>query len=393
MKIESNAANILGTIGNGIVKYGGTKLNAAQKSIVPLSEIANYGAEYEFNSESGSDSEIVELTAQTSTDEFIFVTDPYSTNLIIQFFDKNGRQGVFGGATNVRCFVTVSNTENQLNVFCSAWGGKTFRYNSDGTYKSTFDGTFVQSGTVLTRYNRDVYVPTGDYNPATKKYVDDKISSGDISAEAVAANTAARHTHDNKDVLDCITRGGVNTLEEKWEYINRVSTDVDVGTLMMDVDKDGNSIADLNLKAVAVLIYSPATTNTENTVPGRAIALKKSAVWGRGTMNCNNTPLSARKDEGCYFVTVVRERAGYLMQDVELSSTGNYGNIKHSLGWVVGYSHSPIMFKNSNANDVFELAPSNPKQPIDCVKICGYTSYAAPAGTVMEVYGIKNENM
>lgn len=150
--------------------------NAALKNILPLSEIANYGAEYEHESDSWGSSELVKLTAQTAADEFIFVTEPDDI-LTIQFWDKNGRQDVFGGGTGSRCFVTVSNSGNQLNVFCSAWGGKSFRYNKDGTYKNTFDGTFVEAGTVLKRYNRDAYTPTADYHPATKKYVDDSLSA------------------------------------------------------------------------------------------------------------------------------------------------------------------------------------------------------------------------
>lgn len=150
--------------------------NAALKSILPLSEIVNYGAEYTYKSASFGDSELVKVTSNTKADGFIFVTNENSTRVTVQFWDNNGQQSVYGGAIAGRNLITISNNGSQIDVYVSSWGSKTFSYNSDGTYKSIYDGTFVKSGTVLTTYNKAEYTPTADYHPATKKYVDDALT-------------------------------------------------------------------------------------------------------------------------------------------------------------------------------------------------------------------------
>lgn len=152
-------------------------LNSAVKAIQPLSEIVNYGAEYTYESESYGNFETVKITADTKADDIIFVTKEGTDTVVFQFWDANGRQSVYGGACNGRNLVTIANDGSQLTVFISAFGKKAFRYNSDGTFKNLYDGTFAENGTVLTRYNTTEYTPTEDYHPATKKYVDDAISA------------------------------------------------------------------------------------------------------------------------------------------------------------------------------------------------------------------------
>ena len=151
-------------------------LNSAIKAIRPLSEIVNYGAEYIYEDESYGKFETVKITADTKSDDIIFVTKEGTNTITFQFWDANGRQSVYGGACDGRNLVTVFNTGSQIDVFISTIGMKAFRYNSDGTFKNLYNGTFVQNDTVLTKYNTTAYTPTKDYHPATKKYVDDTIS-------------------------------------------------------------------------------------------------------------------------------------------------------------------------------------------------------------------------
>ncbi len=60
-----------------------------------------------------------------------------------------------------------------------------------------------RGGNVLTKDNTIFYDPTGQYNPATKKYVDENYSTTEKAKVTDAYEK--RHTHGNKAVLDEIT--------------------------------------------------------------------------------------------------------------------------------------------------------------------------------------------
>ena len=46
-----------------------------------------------------------------------------------------------------------------------------------------YDSSFLVKEEILTKTNTKEYTPTGDYNPATKKYVDEKIASIDTTID------------------------------------------------------------------------------------------------------------------------------------------------------------------------------------------------------------------
>lgn len=174
-------------------------LNSAVKAIQPLSEIVSYGAEYTYKSEDYGKFETVKVTADTKSDDIIFVTKEGTNFITFQFWDANGRQSVYGGACNGRNLVMVSNTDSQINVFISAFGLKAFRYNADGTFKNLYNGTFVQNDTVLAKYNTTEYTPTADYHPATKKYVDDAIPTSLKNPHPLIFTGATSATYDGSE--------------------------------------------------------------------------------------------------------------------------------------------------------------------------------------------------
>lgn len=68
---------------------------------------------------------------------------------------------------------------------------------------------------ILTKDNTTEYTPTDNYNPATKKYVDDFLSN----------KTDSNHTHDNKEVLDTITTEKI----EQWN--NNTTSSISITTI------------------------------------------------------------------------------------------------------------------------------------------------------------------
>ena len=51
-----------------------------------------------------------------------------------------------------------------------------------------YDSSFLVKEEILTKTNTKEYIPTGDYNPATKKYVDEKIASIDTTINTLPVN-------------------------------------------------------------------------------------------------------------------------------------------------------------------------------------------------------------
>ena len=192
--------------------------NSAIKAIQPLSEIVNYGAKYTYETASWGNSELVKVTADTKANNIIFVTEEDSTIITFQFWDVNGRQSVYGGACNGRNLVTVFNDGSQITVFISSFGGKTFRYNSDKTFKNLYDGTFAQTGSILTRSNTTEYTPTKDYHPATKKYVDDAIPTSLKNPFPLTFTGAVSAVYDGSAAVTVDLPSGSAACEE-WELL------------------------------------------------------------------------------------------------------------------------------------------------------------------------------
>ena len=141
--------NLSGSIGNGIAYVDGS--NAAQKSIVPLSEIVNCGAKYTREQGGLKMTEVIELTADIAASGFIFITDAASTALRFQFGGKNVTQDSCEVPIKEKTFVTISNTDLQIIVHISTYGSIVFGYATDGTCIGTQERGLVDQRAIPAR--------------------------------------------------------------------------------------------------------------------------------------------------------------------------------------------------------------------------------------------------
>lgn len=258
--------------------------NSAIKAIRPLSEIANYGAEYTYEDKSYGKFETVKITADTKSDDIIFVTKEGTDTITFQFWDTNGRQSVYGGACDGRNFVTVFNTGSQIDVFISTIGMKAFRYNSDGTFKNLYDGTFVQNDTVLTKYNTAAYTPTKDYHPATKKYVDDAIPTSLKNPFPLTFTGAASAIYDGSQAVT-VDLPSEGTSAAKWAKVHEE---------ILSEDVQSYSYALSNVKTAAIVFF-----------PRKAFS-----GWSYVTVNNTNFPIqnaNVQNFEAVYAIVSVNE--------------------------------------------------------------------------------------
>lgn len=73
---------------------------------------------------------------------------------------------------------------------------------------NVLDRIYAKSSDVLTKTNNAVYTPSANYNPATKKYVDDSINTA-LNAETTSTSYG-KYTiqyNETEDSLDFIYKG------------------------------------------------------------------------------------------------------------------------------------------------------------------------------------------
>jgi hypothetical protein len=98
-------------------------------------------------------------------------------------------------------------------------------------------GTIAVNGAVLTRTNTDVYTPTADYHPATKKYVDDNTSSSlpsSVGGELVVSNLGSWEALATGTVGQVLTMGATGS--PTWEDPTGGSSGSTTGTFDMVFD-------------------------------------------------------------------------------------------------------------------------------------------------------------
>lgn len=83
----------------------------------------------------------------------------------------------------------------------------------------TDEHTFLKKAEILTKANTKEYIPTGDYNPATKKYVDEKfLSNSATHTMTLKLNTnelnfiQSRVTNSYNDMLELITKEDLSSI-------------------------------------------------------------------------------------------------------------------------------------------------------------------------------------
>ena len=147
-------------------------------------------------------------------------------------------------------------TYNQISArSIPAEGGLNLQETVNNMYtKSEADGKYISESMVLTKTNSTVYVPSNDYHPATKKYVEDTLIN--IGASDMAKSiydTTDNGIVDNAEKLGNLTpdlyaavRGTVTDLEALFNVGYYNGTDLPtspiLGDILIEVVKSGASI-------------------------------------------------------------------------------------------------------------------------------------------------------
>jgi len=114
------------------------------------------------------------------------LTETPQNGLVLIEYNNSSKTELWSCKTEISTSTTqfnfyLVNTEimngNYMYVLAvrGVWSNDVFACNNIATFENSYD--FVTSNRVLTKTNNDSYTPTGNYNPATKKYVDDSIAS------------------------------------------------------------------------------------------------------------------------------------------------------------------------------------------------------------------------
>ena len=93
----------------------------------------------------------------------------------------------------------ILNKSNDLNGVTSIFIAFTVKDSTESFYGNTYvndlivyyDSSFLVKEEILTKTNTKEYIPSGDYNPATKKYVDEKIASIDTTIDNTLPSNGA----------------------------------------------------------------------------------------------------------------------------------------------------------------------------------------------------------
>lgn len=343
---------------------------------------------------------------------------------------ENGAVTLPENTANVRLTAT-STTEIPTLALLQDGYGETLDENSDAQYSDAFP-VFL-SDRAKRGFINHLDIKTGGGSGLT-----------DEQLKALNANTEARHTHDNKNILDAIDAdkitewdgksdfsGSYNDLTDKptmpEEYTLPVATaDVlggvkpaaktDAMTSAVGVDAGGglwcapSGGSDENfelineitvtedaksfvmdkdsagntfaLKEAVSLIYTPGV-QSETTVYARGIGFTASAYWGHHAYRTSNTPQST--ETGRYSMNHVKKINGVIMNLGHWLSQ-NATNARGVLGRENGTGDAPISFTTpTDTSQPVDLA--YPSGNITCLKLFSYGGYVVTAGTNIKLYG------
>ena len=140
-----------------------------------------------------------------------------------------------------------------------------------------FDGTVAYGG-CLEVDNNESYIPTSDYNPATKKYVDDLVSTISTLSFQVVTELPTTDIQTNVIYLVPSTTSSEQNVYDEYIYIN--STWEKIGSTSVDLS---NYLAKDNTTAYTPTgDYNPATKQyVDNSIPFKVLPeLNNGKYWG-----------------------------------------------------------------------------------------------------------------
>ena len=173
------------------------------------------------------------------------------------------------GSSSVLAFTLTS-----TNVAPHEWEFYWVGTSSYGSPSTTSWYATVREDMVLTRTNTSPYSPSGNYNPATKKYVDDSIGNGTLTIQVnstdittFSANQTSNTTA-NIEVPDSATWGNITgTLSNQTDLQDALNAKQGVLTpadgITIDNDVISGSILQGDISDINALIPAQATTSNQ----------------------------------------------------------------------------------------------------------------------------------
>lgn len=145
--------------------------------------------------------------ASIPTGHYIFdIEDQKYINIFFYYYDIEAGKPYFIGSTDLLEHISVVK-KNDNSEYTIVTNRSIMHITYDGTTQTVdyFD-SYVMKNNVLVKTNTTEYTPTGDYHPATKKYVDDSI--GVVTDEEIL-NMLADH-----DIIDIAADNSGNILTD-----------------------------------------------------------------------------------------------------------------------------------------------------------------------------------
>lgn len=163
----------------------------------------------------------------------------------------NGIEGHFYSFTG--CVTPSRNSNNQLSYETKAEMTVSVN-NLDGSYEIVGCTLALTTVKYLPTANTEEYIPTGDYNPATKKYVDDKVKS--------IENGTSSGSSSSSNVIKLVTNTSVRTGYNDGTRGNYSGLSFD-NTSLINI---GNAITEAYAKGITAADYLYQVYSDANTI-------------------------------------------------------------------------------------------------------------------------------
>lgn len=217
--------------------------SAITSLIRPLSEITEYGVQWSKNMIAG----IIDMGVNIDLNSTISIP----LNVLFAYdIEANPQLNIRFNNNYISTFSIVSQLINIYNtgnavIVTSGRDYLKINYNENGEYVSHVKYYTPYSTDVLTKENEEEYIPTSDYNPATKKYVDDNISThthddryyteSEIDSKisdlnfSIDGKADAKHEHTVSEISDLAT----------YEFITTADIDAICGSSIVAAREEG----------------------------------------------------------------------------------------------------------------------------------------------------------
>ena len=195
-------------------KNSGVKQNLTNGQVIQVKQKDNEGIGFGQHIPVNS-SENIYIVANAGADVIIKVYNSTTKELIdtLNYLDNTSYKTLFlnsyflNGATSIFLAFTVK--DSVTNFYGNTYINDLIVH---------YDSSFLTKGELLTKANTKEYIPSGDYNPATKKYVDEKTASIDTTINNNLPSNGALTLTTNKFQTTTLATPTEIQLPEVTEY-------------------------------------------------------------------------------------------------------------------------------------------------------------------------------